>query len=136
MLYRLRESLARFMYGRYGIDKFHQFLLVLFLFVAVVNCFAKLCLLQALQVALGVYMLFRALSKNIYKRSRENEWFLKVRCRAVEFLNFQKRKTSDKNHYYKKCPHCKSKLRLPRKRGRHTVLCPRCKNSFKMTILR
>lgn len=136
MLYRLRQSISRFMYGRYGIDRFHYFLMILFLIIAVANCFVRTFLLQLLQSGLLVYMFFRVFSKNIYKRSRENEWFLRGKSKAVDFINFQKNKASDKSHCYKKCPHCKSKLRLPRKRGRHTVECPRCKKDFKIRIFR
>ena len=31
---------------------------------------------------------------------------------------------------YKKCPKCKQKIRLPLKKGKHTVKCPNCGNSF------
>ena len=31
---------------------------------------------------------------------------------------------------YKKCPKCKQKIRLPLKKGEHTVKCPKCGNRF------
>ena len=33
---------------------------------------------------------------------------------------------------YKKCPKCKQKLRLPLKKGIHTVKCPNCKEKFEV----
>jgi hypothetical protein len=33
------------------------------------------------------------------------------------------------------CPHCKANLRLPRKKGKHSVVCPRCKERFEVKNL-
>lgn len=32
---------------------------------------------------------------------------------------------------YKKCPNCRQKIRLPLKKGKHTVKCPKCSNNVK-----
>ena len=45
-----------------------------------------------------------------------------------------KRKLTDREHVYKKCPHCRAQLRLPRKKGEHDVCCPRCKVTFSVKI--
>ena len=42
----------------------------------------------------------------------------------------QKERRKDKEHIYRECPACGATLRLPRKQGKHTVLCPRCGNKF------
>ena len=34
---------------------------------------------------------------------------------------------------YKVCPKCKQKIRLPLKKGKHTVKCPNCGNKFDVT---
>ena len=33
---------------------------------------------------------------------------------------------------YKKCPNCKQKIRLPLKKGKHTVKCPNCSYKFEV----
>ena len=37
---------------------------------------------------------------------------------------------------YKKCIHCKTVLRLPLKKGVHTVKCPNCKKRFEVKCRR
>ena len=47
----------------------------------------------------------------------------------------QKSKHRDrKTHVFRKCPACKSVLRLPRQKGKHTVRCPRCQHRFDVKI--
>ncbi|MFR2916862.1 MAG: hypothetical protein ACLTKQ_08005 [Acutalibacteraceae bacterium] len=39
-----------------------------------------------------------------------------------------------KTHVFKKCPGCKAVLRLPRKKGKHTVNCPHCHKNFTVHV--
>ena len=45
----------------------------------------------------------------------------------------QKLKT-DRDHCFRICPQCKANIRLPKQRGKHTVVCPRCKCRFEVRI--
>ena len=74
MFYRLRAALMRFMAGRYGPDSFGNFLLVSYIIVWILFSAARLFfggipayILSLLQTALFIYILFRMLSRNIYK---------------------------------------------------------------------
>lgn len=40
----------------------------------------------------------------------------------------------DKDHVYRICPSCKANIRLPKKKGTHTVRCPRCGVLFEVKI--
>jgi len=124
------------MYGRYGNDQLNIAILV----VNIILCFTGMfvtgyvsAIFMLLQFMLLVWWMLRAFSKNIYKRRRENEVFLrfwnpfKKRFRGVG--NFFSR-LKDRKHKYFKCPLCKSRLRVPRGRGSITVTCPRCKHRF------
>ena len=42
--------------------------------------------------------------------------------------------TFRKTHVFKKCPGCKAVLRLPRKKGKHTVNCPHCHKNFTVHV--
>ena len=72
----VKEKFYRFMMGRYGGDKFNQFLMIAALIlivlamfgVPVVNALGLLCLL---------YAYFRMFSRNIYKRQAENAKYMK-----------------------------------------------------------
>ena len=132
------NRLYRFMYGRYGTDTLNKVLLwtyvVLVVVYSVISLFitdsrvSALLLLSYLLISILLIFLifFRQFSRNIQKRRRENEKF-------CGFFRLRKNKFRDrKTHIYRKCPHCKAVLRLPKAKGRHAVICPRCKNRFEV----
>ena len=131
----LRERLYRFMQGRYGNDSLNKFLFAAYIILYIVNLFVYSFTLLLLETALVIWMFFRILSRNIYKRRAENEKFLKIMQKPKAFFALQKNKHRDrKTHVYKTCPSCKSTLRLPRQKGKHTAVCPRCARRFEVNI--
>ncbi len=135
MFTRLRERFYIFMQGRYGIDAFYNFLLICYSVLLVLNLFLGSALLYFLGVFLFIYMFFRVFSKNIYKRQRENLKYLELSKKPKAFFALTKNKFRDrKTHVYKSCPACKSTLRLPRVKGKHTAVCPRCERRFDVNI--
>lgn len=132
----LKNKLASFMYGRYGMDEFSQFLFALYLIIALFNLFIRSNIINILIYAIIVVMFFRIFSKNIYKRQRENEKFMKLwrPVKSKASLAFRRIKEI-KTKRYRKCPYCKSVLRLPRKKGKHKVECPRCHKEFEVRVL-
>ena len=76
----MKEKLIRVMQGRYGVDQFSKFLLVLGLIAVVVSSvfvdnIAGL-VFYILGWALVIYCYFRVFSRNIQKRYAENQAFL------------------------------------------------------------
>lgn len=159
-LYRLREDYARFMYGRYGGDTLNRFLSAVYLGLVVLGFVLRIIrafipsgglyvvsrILYAISIMLLVYTIFRSLSKKIPKRQRENarfmEWWSNWQPYFQEKARKNKpkvrlfiRKMQDDEHVYKKCPQCKSVLRLAKKRGKHTTRCPACGHKFKVRIV-
>lgn len=130
-----RERIARYMMGRYGIDRLYYFLMAVCFILIVINLFLNSLLISLLESALIIYAFYRVMSRNIYKRQQENEKFIKLADRPKKFINLQKCKKRDKGtHVYRKCPSCKNNLRLPKEKGEHTVVCPCCKHRFKVKI--
>ena len=130
-----RERIARYMMGRYGIDRLYYFLMAVCFILIVINIFLNSLLISLLESALIIYAFYRVMSRNIYKRQQENEKFIKLADRPKKFINLQKCKKRDKGtHVYRKCPSCKNNLRLPKEKGEHTVVCPCCKHRFKVKI--
>ncbi len=41
---------------------------------------------------------------------------------------------TDKDHCFRICPDCRANIRLPKQKGKHTVVCPRCKCRFEVKI--
>jgi len=140
---RFRQKLMAFMAGRYGIDALYYVLFVGWLVLFFVSCFTFVrenalvyALISVVMWLLILAAILRAMSRNIVKRRRENELVLRF-WRTVKsffrrsFLRIKEIRT----HRYRKCPHCKSWLRLPRKTGTHNVRCPRCGKAFKVKVL-
>ena len=131
----LRAILADFMIGRYGADNLYHFLNVLCFVFIFINVFAESIFISMIEFLLLFFSFFRFFSRNIYKRQRENERFLKIMEKPREFFKMAKVRQRDrKTHVFRKCPSCKNNLRLPKSRGKHTVVCPCCKNRFDVKI--
>lgn len=128
MFRRFGNTLARFMYGRYGSDRFNRFLLVLYLIFWVLSVVFRGwtgLIFYALTTVTMVWTLFRMLSRNISRRQAENRWYLHQVTRLKDIRRYR----------YRRCPHCRGMLRLPIKRGRRTVTCHRCRAQFKAFFL-
>lgn len=83
-------------------------------------------------------MFYRFFSKKIYKRSNENQKYLKIKNNLLKpFKNF-KRNMKDKDYIYKKCNNCKKTLRLPLpyERGIKHTKCPNCKKKLTIFVLK
>ena len=131
---KFKNKLYNFMYGRYGYDTLGKTLLWVYLGIViiytVISFFIESALLYVFYLisssALVIYIIWRAMSRNIAARRAENEKF-------CGFFRLRKNKWRDrKTHVYRKCPSCKAVLRLPKSKGKHTVVCPRCKNRFEV----
>ena len=132
---KIKEKLTRFMAGRYGGDLLNSFVLITVAILMVVNIFVDSIILYIVYMLLWIWSLFRMLSRKIYKRRAENEKFLRMWNPIKNKFKLMKNKRRDrKTHVYKKCPKCKSVLRLPKQKGKHTVKCPICSNRFDIKI--
>lgn len=131
---RFRYRLQRFMTGRYGLDELYYFLLILYTFFVVLNVFIRSAEIYIAAWVLLIYSLFRVLSRNISARQKENAKFLVLKSKSAKFFRSLQGRIKDKEHVYKKCPHCKATLRFPRKKGKHDAVCPRCKGKMKVNV--
>lgn len=83
--YFMKEKLQRFMWGRYGNDRFNQFLMIVAL-VCLALSFFGLRIFYVLALALLVYVYYRMFSRNMSKRSAENQWYLKKRNEGAQLV--------------------------------------------------
>ena len=126
-------KLQRYMQGRYGPDELYKFMLIICLIIIIVNMFVNSSILRILELLIFGLALYRFLSKKKSKRSKENRIYLNILDKIKKFFIYQNKKYKDRNtHMYKKCPKCKQKIRLPLKKGKHTVKCPNCKERFEV----
>ncbi|MBQ8837361.1 MAG: hypothetical protein IJ002_07655 [Clostridia bacterium] len=123
------------MYGRYGGDQLYFALIIIFFVISVVNTFIGSYLLWILQYVLLIWAVYRYFSRNIYKRRQENRKFLGIWQSIKNFFAYLGDKFRDRKVCrYRKCKHCHAALRLPIKKGKNSVKCPRCGKSFKVNI--
>ena len=126
-----RQKFEQFMRGRYGTDKFSRVLIYASLILMLFNSFIHTLALYLLQLFLLGYAFFRMFSRNINKRCQENQKFEVFWQKLCSFIRLQIYKWKDRKAYvYTRCPGCRANLRLPRRKGKHTVKCPRCSKSF------
>ena len=111
------------MEGRYGTDKLNILLLGIGLAATVLAMFIRSdipdLILMLLSYSLMGIVIFRTLSRNIYKRYQENRKYL---------LFLQKLK--DREHRYFDCPKCRQQVRVPRGKGKISITCPKCREKF------
>ena len=131
---KFKNKLVRFLYGRYGNDTLNKVLTAIYLIwlivFTVVDVLVKSIIFSiigwSISLALFFWVIFRMMSRNIYARRRENDKF-------CGFFKLRRNKFRDrKTHVYRKCKSCKAVLRLPKAKGKHFVVCPKCKSRFEV----
>ena len=128
MLNKLKYKLARFMYGRNGVDQLSNFMLYGSFVILLPTLFIKndkvrmiFLILFWVIVIINYYRIF---SKNIYKRQKENNYF-------VSKLNYLKTRLSQRKTYrFYDCPKCHTHLRVPKGAGLITITCKKCGYQF------
>lgn len=132
----MREKIARFMAGRYGTDQLNKFMsivsLVLMVAAIIFNRTRLAQLLWMIAFVLLVLVYVRMLSRNIYKRSDENNRYLRLRYKVSSKLRMvRERWVQRKDYKFFTCPACHTTLRVPRHKGKINIVCRKCGNSFR-----
>ena len=119
------------MLGRYGPDQLGTALFIVAVLLNVVFSIIGFAIGSFFSLAIFAVALFRAYSRNIPSRRRENDRFLvfyaPIRTRIKKrIVAIRGRKT----HKFFTCPSCRNTLRVPKDRGRLQITCPRCGERF------
>ena len=120
--YKVKAGVQRFMMGRYGTDKLNSLLLWIAVALTLLSIFLPTgwhLISVSLSYALMGLVIFRCLSRNTYKRHRENR----------RYLNLLER-LKDREHKYFTCPRCKQSVRVPKGKGKIAITCPKCREKF------
>lgn len=127
----MKEKLIRFMAGRYGLDSFGKATIIAALIAVVLASLFDTPILSVLAWVLIIYAYFRMFSRNIYKRSTENQVYLAKTRKIRTWLSVQKNLWQQrKTHHIYKCPTCHQKIRVPKGKGKIEIRCPKCQTHF------
>lgn len=136
----MKQKFLRFISGRYimyGIDRLSWILLALYLVFSTAAGFIPdyriRPAVKLFAASFAVYMIFRLLSKNHYARRKENAAVLGFCNKTSAFFKLQFNRIKNiKTTRYRTCPCCKAVLCLPvpKKKGKNSVVCPKCRTRF------
>lgn len=127
----MMNRLRQFMIGRYGVDELGIFMLIVYVVLSVINIFVSTPVIVLICYAIFFLWVFRAFSRNIYKRQQENQKFLVISKPFRAMINLWKRKFKEKEtSRFFKCPGCKQTIRVPKGKGKIAIRCPKCGNEF------
>ena len=133
-----RYRLMQFMSGRYGVDTAFYVIVIVAMVLAFINCFIFIApirfVIQLIVYLLMFFAIFRMFSRNITARSAENQKISALVNKVKHNISVRRQRHADATHIYKKCPKCKAVLRLPRRPGKHTTVCPKCSNQFSVKV--
>ena len=123
---RLRDAIASRLDGIYGFDQLGGTILVLAaIFLALAGDDHIVLRLIAL-VLLGIDV-YRAFSRNHEARARENERFMALLERLLNWLKRMRKRWDDRaTKAYVRCPACKKQFALPKGKGTLRATCPYC----------
>jgi len=127
----MKEKLARFFWGRYGMDQLGWALVIASMVLTFLSSVFGSSLLLVISYVPLVLAILRILSRNVNARIRENQKFLTYWKPVKKWCKLQYSKLRDiRTHRYFSCPSCKNALRVPKGRGQITITCPVCKTRF------
>ena len=132
---KLRASWEKLMEGRYGFDTLSGDLLAAWVITGFINGFIRSRIFSLVTLILPIAALLRMFSTKEEKRRAANRRYLGFRKGVIEFFKVTfKRCKERKTHKYYKCSNCSAYLRVKRKKGEHTVVCPKCGKELHVKI--
>ena len=127
----LKYKFAAFMQGRYGYDELNNGLFILFLVFWVLSLITGKRFFYTLGVIALVYSIYRSLSRDHMKRSKERLWFLQQIDKVKRFFRITKQRWEQRNtHKFFRCSRCGATVRVPKGKGQIEITCPKCGYKF------
>lgn len=122
---------AQFMYGRNGQDELVMAMYIAGMGLYVLGAIIKNSYVMSAAIALFFYGMFRCYSKNIEKRRRENQAFLRFMRKPVNYIKMLKQQLKyRKTHRFFICRECGQIIRVPKTGHKIRITCPNCRNQF------
>ena len=120
MWQRMMWKVQDFMRGRNGFDELNRALTVGYLVLFLLANIFRIPILATIQLILFVFILYRTFSRKIWDRQQENQTY-------TDFVHLQKMRWQYRGQYKVfRCSSCRKIIRVPAKKGRIEVTCPKC----------
>ena len=127
----LKYKFAEFMQGRYGTDELNNGLFLLFIIFWIISMITGKSLFYTIGLVGLVYSIYRSLSRDHMKRSKERLWFLQQIDQVKRFFRQVKQRWDQrKTHKFYRCKQCGVMIRVPRGKGQIEITCPKCGHKF------
>lgn len=131
----MKHSSKKFSEGRNGLDLWNYIIFAVDVVLIAVGILAHSYLPFCIAFLLLIIFIYRAMSRNLAKREKENQIFSETgKAIAKQHKLNRLRWTDRKTHVYKKCPACRRVLRVKRRKGPKDIHCPYCNADFKIVI--
>lgn len=124
------KKIREFFMNRYGMDSLNRALMVLYVIFLIISLITRQDIFIYISLGIAVYQVYRALSRNLTARAKENQVFIKFWNPIKRKYYSIKKKITDKTHRYFKCPKCKTEIRVPKNKGKIRITCPKCSEQF------
>ncbi len=133
-IYRIQQ----FMYGRNGIDGLGIAVLILSIVSRSIFTFTFNRIFYIINLLLLVVFIYRVFSKNLYKRRKENSFFMKYFYKVSGYFKSasslaRERAIVKQTHKIYVCPKCKKRLKVPKGKGKIEISCPCSYKFYKRT---
>lgn len=127
----LKYKFSVWMQGRYGADELCYALDGVFFVMWILSLITKASWLYYVGLAALVYSLYRMLSRDHMKRSRERLAFLKFVDKVKRYPKQIKQRWDQRNtHKFYRCKQCGVTIRVPKGKGQIEITCPKCGYKF------
>lgn len=120
------------MSGRYGSDQLNFALLISSILISLIGgiVFNRSFIITGIVYTLSFIVLYRAFSKKIYVRQKENLKFMSLIRPIQTRYKLIKLNLTQKQFKHVQCPRCHRTLRVPKGRGKIEITCPHCNVAF------
>lgn len=132
---KMGRKMQQWMVGRYGTDELSRCLVWVGIGIMIISCFIQQTTVKSILYFISwiiiIYSYYRTFSKNIIKRSKERDNYLRFTSGfRGKFSVLKKRWRDRKTHNYYRCPKCKTYIRVPKGKGKIAITCPKCRNEI------
>mgnify|MGYP004447337515 FL=1 len=133
----LREDIKEAMGRRCGLDELNNLIMLVGFLYVVAALFTKNKIFLLVGAAFVILCYLRVFSKNVDKRKRENDFYMRymgkvvLEARLLKLMIRMKCKSIlDKEYVYFVCDACHQVIRVPKGKNKVNIRCPKCNHTF------